>query len=66
MMLKEKIRYRDASEKDIPFMKEMLVESCFASGVTSISVDNLHEHPKGLFDTSNDPFFLWSFQNKVK
>lgn len=30
-MLKEKIRYRDAKEKDIPFMKEMLVESCFTS-----------------------------------
>lgn len=30
-MLKEKIRYRDAREKDIPFMKEMLMESRFAS-----------------------------------
>lgn len=28
--------YRDATENDIPFMKEMLVESCIASGVTSI------------------------------
>lgn len=41
----EKIIYRIANENDIPFMKEMLIESCLASGVTSIRVDNLHEHP---------------------
>lgn len=37
--------YRDATENDIPFMKEMLIESCIASDVTSINVENLHEHP---------------------
>lgn len=41
----EKITYRAANENDIPFMKEMLIESCVASGVTEITVDNLHEHP---------------------
>lgn len=40
-----KIIYRTATESDIPFMKEMLIESCLASGVTEISVDNLHEYP---------------------
>lgn len=41
----EKIIYREANKSDIPFMKEMLIESCLASGVTSITVDNLHEYP---------------------
>ena len=40
-----KIIYRKANEKDIPFMKEMLIEACLASGVTSITVDNLHLYP---------------------
>lgn len=39
------ITYRPATENDIPFMKEMLIASCVASGVKSITVDNLHEHP---------------------
>lgn len=44
-MLTGKIIYRTANENDISFLKEMLIESCMASGVTTISVDNLHEHP---------------------
>ena len=45
-MLTEKITYRVAGENDISFMKEMLIECCQASGVMSIRVDNLHEHPE--------------------
>lgn len=41
----ENIIYRVANENDLAFMKEMLIESCLASGVTSINVNNLHEHP---------------------
>lgn len=41
----EKILYREANMNDVSFMKEMLIECCIASGVTSISVDNLCEYP---------------------
>lgn len=44
-MSPEKILYRGANINDIPFMKEMLIECCLASDVTSITVDNLHEYP---------------------
>lgn len=44
-MSTREITYREATENDIPFMKEMLIECCVASGVASIRVDNLHEHP---------------------
>lgn len=38
------IVYREATKEDIPFMKEMLIEACRASGVTSITIDNLHKY----------------------
>lgn len=44
-MSPEKFLYRGANINDLPFMKEMLIECCFASDVTSITIDNLHEYP---------------------
>lgn len=42
----DNIKYRDANDDDISFMKDMLIEACFASGVESINVDNLSEYPE--------------------
>lgn len=45
-MNSEKMIYREANENDIPFMRTMLIESCLASDVEAISVDNLYEYPE--------------------